>query len=153
LLVGALKKAATAFIVDIVLTSPFLKTAIGINPFLGAAITASVTGILSGIVSGLLDPVLSSPTSFASCGRIDSPMLALVGDASRLSGSSDREWILRDDQLWKSVAEATAAQPRMLMTKLDEVTAAINATKIVGVLKGNDIYLVSKGVETQNAMR
>ncbi len=80
-------------------------------------------------------------------------MLALVGDASRLSGSSDREWILRDDQLWKSVAEATAAQPRMLMTKLDEVTAAINATKIVGVLKGNDIYLVSKGVETQNAMR
>lgn len=150
---GALKKAATAFIVDIVLTSPFLKTAIGINPFLGAAITASVTGILSGIVSGLLDPVLSSLTSFASGGRIDSPMLALVGDASRLGGSSDREWILRDDQLWKIVAEATAAQTRMLMTKLDEVTAAINTTKIVGVLKGNDIYLVSKGVETQNAIR
>ena len=43
---GALKKLASSFVIDIVLQSPWLKTAIGLNPLLGAAITGTVTGLL-----------------------------------------------------------------------------------------------------------
>jgi len=100
-----------------------------------------------------LDPVLSSLTSFASGGRIESPMLALVGDASRLGGSSDREWIFRDDQLWQVVATATASQTRAMMEKLDQVIDAVVSERIVGVLRGSDIQLAVQGVNTQQAIR
>lgn len=150
---GALKKAGTAFVVDIVLSSPWLKTAIGLNPLLGVGITAGVTGLLTGIVSSLLDPLLSSLTSFASGGRVDTPTLALVGDARRLGGSSDREWILRDEQLWQVVASATAAQTQALMNKLDEVKAAFMGGRILGTLRGNDIYLAWQGIELANQKR
>ncbi len=150
---GALKKAGTAFVVDIVLSSPWLKTAIGLNPLFGVGITAGVTGLLTGIVSSLLDPLLSSLTSFASGGRVDTPTLALVGDARRLGGSSDREWILRDEQLWQVVASATAAQTQALMNKLDEVKAAFMGGRILGTLRGNDIHLAWQGIELANQKR
>lgn len=152
-LAGALKKAGTAFIVDIVLTSPWLKSAIGFNPLLGAAITGGVTGVLTGLVSKILDPVISSITSFASGGRIDSPTFAMIGDAKRLGGSSDREWIFRDDQLWKLIASATAAQMRILTEKFDELIGVIAGQRIVGEVVNGKLYLVMQQEQIARAKR
>jgi len=153
LLSGALKKAGTAFVVDIVLSSPWLKTAIGLNPFLGAAITGTVTGLLSGLVGKVLDPVISSLTSFASGGRIDSPMLALVGDGTRLGGSSDREWIFRDDQLWKVIASAQAASTRIIQESLNRVETAILGLGIIGEIGNGVIYLAATQEKTKRQQR
>lgn len=142
-LAGALKKLATSFVLDIILQSPFIKGLIALNPFLGAGITATATGVLTGLVNAVLNPVIGSLLSFASGGRVDQPTLALVGDASRLGGR-DREWWLRDEQLWGIVSSATAVHTAAIREGLDRIEAAILGERIVGRLAGSVMYLLTQ---------
>lgn len=142
-LAGALKKLATSFVLDIILQSPFVKGLIALNPFLGAGITATATGVLTGLVNAVLNPVIGSLLSFASGGRVDQPTLALVGDASRLGGR-DREWWMRDEQLWGIISSATAAQTAVLREGMDGIVAAIRDERIIGQLAGSVLYLLTQ---------
>jgi prefoldin subunit 5 len=43
--------------------------------------------------------VLSGLLSFSTGGRVDSPTMAIIGDASKSRAGADTEWVFRDDQI------------------------------------------------------
>lgn len=111
-LVGALKRLASSKIVEVLLGS---ISGLGGIPGLIASFAAKP--IIEGLVNALLSPVFNSLLSFSTGGRVDRPTLALVGDASRLGGGN-REWIFRDEQLRRIVAESSAATSGGMMSEL-----------------------------------
>jgi TP901 family phage tail tape measure protein len=120
-LAGVLKQIASAAITNMVLGQLGLA---GATTGLGALIAVpAIKGLVNSAVSALIDPIIGSLSSFATGGRVDSPTLAIIGDASKARPGADTEWILRDDQIkWiiqKSIGE--------LGIDLDELTYKISA--------------------------
>lgn len=111
-LVGALRRLASSKIVEVLLGS---ISGLGGIPGLIASFAAKP--IIEGLVNALLAPVFNSLASFSTGGRVDQPTLALVGDASRLGGGN-REWIFRDDQLRRIMAETSLATGGGIVSEL-----------------------------------
>lgn len=92
---GILKKAASATATKLILDQ------LALTPGgLGALIAVPfITALVNAAISKIIDPIITSITSFATGGRVDTPTLAVVGDASQSRAGSNTEWIFRDDQL------------------------------------------------------
>lgn len=140
---GALKKLGSAFIADIILQSPWLKGFIAANPLTGVALTGVLQGILSGIVGAVLNPVIGELTSFSTGGRVDSPTFAIVGDAAKLGGRN-REWIFNDTQLQSVIRQSAQEQTNEIKGLLAALVSAMQEQRVVGVLRGGDMYLMNK---------
>lgn len=151
-LAGALKKLASSFVIDIVLSSPWLKTAIGVNPLVGAAITGTVTGLLTGLVNAITDPVISEILSFSTGGRVDSPTIAVVGDAARLGGSN-REWIFNDDQLLSVIGMSLRQQTGVLEKLFTDMLSLWNSMQFSTTLRGSDIEIAMSRNQKRKASR
>ncbi len=120
ILVGALKRIASAKVTEVLLGSisglagiPGLLAAIGAKP------------IIEGVMNSILAPVFNSLLSFSSGGRIDQPTLAIVGDAAQLGGRN-REWIFTDQQLRSIMMEAAVAGQAVVVRELRSMREDIN---------------------------
>lgn len=122
---GALQTLASAKITEVLLG---LIGPVGGLP--GFFLTLGLRPVISGLVGAVMAPILNSLLSFSTGGRVDSPTLAIVGDASRASGgagSSDREWIFRDDQLRALVGAVAGSMALRSEQIADSVRAGIRA--------------------------
>lgn len=119
-LAGVLERTASGVVTKLVLDqlalTPGGLLALLATPVISAAVNVGVGKIIR--------PVLDSLTSFASGGRVDSPTLAVVGDAARL-GNDNREWILRDEHIGFIVQKTSSAMTAPLVSKLDNIERAI----------------------------
>jgi hypothetical protein len=93
---GALKQFAAATVTQLILGQLGLIAAT--NPLALLAIPIITAGV-NAAVGALLNPILSGLTSFSTGGRVDTPTMAIVGDASNSRAGADSEWIFRDDQI------------------------------------------------------
>jgi hypothetical protein len=113
-------------------------------PFLvKVALIPVMTGIISGAVNAIASPILNGLLSFSSGGRIDSPTMALIGDASRLGGSN-REWVTRDKQLQQIVGMGANMANAELLNEMRALRQMLGSQKLETVLKGTDIYISQK---------
>lgn len=139
---GYLQHLATMAVIDLVLSSPTIKGIAASLGFAGPLFITAAMATIRGAINALLQPVLSSVLSFATGGRVDSPTLAIVGDAGRLTGSNT-EWILRDPDI---VDIVTAAQKPFTEALIQEVRAMRNEiTKLqepITVARGTDLVRV-----------
>jgi TP901 family phage tail tape measure protein len=117
---GFLQQLATSAVLELVLTSAPLK-AIAASAAWGAPLVlASAAAVIRAGINAILSPILSSVLSFATGGRVDSPTLAVIGDAGKATGSNT-EWILRDPDIadivrmaQQPMTEALVAEMRLL---------------------------------------
>ena len=94
---GALKAQAGATATQLVLAQVGL-TGTATGGFALLAIPA-LTALVNAAIGKLLDPILSGLLSFSTGGRVDSPTIAMIGDASKSRAGADSEWVFRDDQI------------------------------------------------------
>jgi TP901 family phage tail tape measure protein len=116
---GILKTAASATVTKLVLDQLML-TGGGLGALVAAAV---IRGLVSGAINKILEPILAQLTSFSTGGRVDSPTIAVVGDASRSRPGSNTEWILRDDHMWFIFAEAMRRQEPVLRSAISFVAS------------------------------
>lgn len=103
---GFIERAAQGFVIGL-LTSSGVMSTISALPFpLNIAALPAIKLAIGGAVSALLNPVLSSLTSFASGGRVDSPTMAVIGDAA--TANRNTEWVMRDSDIQEIVALTVA---------------------------------------------
>ncbi|MCA9385884.1 hypothetical protein KC717_04525, partial [Candidatus Dojkabacteria bacterium] len=119
---GLLKAKAESTILALVLGEGEKLASLGL---VGVLLLPIIKGLISGGVNRLLNPVLTSLTSFSSGGRVDSPTLAWVGDASNARPGADTEWILRDDQLQFILNQATSSIVNRLVPSLVGMNASL----------------------------
>lgn len=140
-LAGFLKKKLEGFVLNLVL-SPGVVNFVGAIPPPGNIL--AMTGITLAIrsaINAIADPIFKNLLSFASGGRVDSPTLAVVGDGAKL-GSSNREWIFRDEQLKDTVMMASEYASLETNKKLDNIYYALESLNIETFIRGEDIALV-----------
>lgn len=94
---GALKAQASAAATSVILGQLGLSGAT--TGFLGLLAVPAITALVNAGISKLLDPILNGLLSFSTGGRVDSPTLAMIGDASKSRAGADTEWVFRDDQI------------------------------------------------------
>lgn len=95
IVVGAIKQLITATVIQIVLNDE-VTTALG--AFAPIA-KAALMGLVSAGLNAVLNPLLTNILSFYTGGRVDSPTLAVIGDASIGRAGSNTEWVMYDDQI------------------------------------------------------
>lgn len=131
---GALKAKAEAAITSLIFGQLGNISTLGIGALFLAPV---IKAVISAGVNKLLNPVLTSLTSFSSGGRVDSPTLAWVGDASNARPGADTEWILRDDQLQFILNQATSSIVNRLVPSL----VGMNASLYNAVSKFTDMMM------------
>jgi phage-related minor tail protein len=145
-LAGALKSYLAGFVLEIILSSPMIKSAIAATGFLAPVTTAAIYGTVYAGVNALASPIIDGLTSFATGGRIDQPTLAVIGDAARLGGNN-REWVTNDKQLQTIVQMSASASAMPLIDEIRAMRYAFESGIIVGELSGNDLLLSVKAAE------
>lgn len=111
-----LKKEITAMILSIVL-GPGTQTYLAALPFpLNIISVPIIYGLVTAAVSAIADPVIGSLTSFSTGGRVDSPTVAVVGDASLSRAGANTEWIVRDIDIQRLIREALTQNNNLIMT-------------------------------------
>lgn len=143
-LAGALKAMLSAFVLEIVLNSPIIKTAIAATGFLAPITTAAFYGAVYGGVNALAGPVIDGLTSFATGGRIDSPTIAVLGDASRLGSGRNTEWVANDDQLAEIVRMSASFVAQPLISEIRALRADLASGVLTTTLRGSDLYVTVK---------
>ncbi len=118
---GGLQTMASAKISEVLLST------IGPTGIVGLIASVALRPLVSAIIASVMGPALNSLLSFSTGGRVDQPTLAVVGDASRLGGSIDREWILRDDQMKMLVGQVLGAFSGSLGAKLDRIALSLDS--------------------------
>jgi len=113
------------------------------DPLVKLAIAPVMYGIIDAGVNALATPILDAISSFASGGSVDSPTLALVGDASKL-GSDNKEWIFRNDQLKQTMGMVANASSAVLEKRLAKLEQTLANQTIETRLSGNDILISLK---------
>ncbi|MFA7327142.1 MAG: phage tail tape measure protein [Candidatus Kapaibacterium sp.] len=119
---GLLKAKAESTILALVLGEGEKLASLGL---VGVLLLPIIKGLISGGVNRLLNPVLTQLTSFSTGGRVDSPTLAWVGDASNSRPGADTEWILRDDQIQFLLNQATSSIVNRLVPSLVGMNASL----------------------------
>ncbi len=145
---GALKQLLAATVIQIVLSDTVTSSLGALAP----AAKAALGGLVYGLLSAILDPVLSSILSFSTGGRVDSPTMAIVGDASNTRPGADTEWILRDDQIkyiissaikgfWQTMQGDITPQRQLDLTRLQSMLGQLsdNIDKLQRTLKVDKI--------------
>jgi TP901 family phage tail tape measure protein len=103
------------------------------------AVAAALAGVQTAMMVNQIAAQEYNPPSFATGGRVDSPMMAMVGDAKRAGSVSDTEYILNTEQMQSVVNN----QPVMDMTALkNAIVEAIDEldAQIMFELRGQDLY-------------
>ncbi|MBS1562589.1 MAG: phage tail tape measure protein [Bacteroidetes bacterium] len=151
-LAGALQAKASGFVLDLFLSSGVAKF-IGAIPFpfnlgaMGAAKLAIDQG-----VKAITRPLLAPLLSFSTGGRIDRPTLAMIGDGAKLGGSN-KEWMFRDDQLIKLMAQTAGMGGQVMAQGLDRVEMAINNLEGRFYLHGVDLRNSSRRIAQNDSRR
>ena len=139
-LAGYLKAQISAFVLSLVLSDGVTKYLSALPfPFNVASIPV-ISATIKAAVNAIADPLLSAVTSFSTGGRVDSPTLAVVGDASNL-GSSNREWIFRDEQLSDTIRMANSLSAQNNETRLARIEKLLANQELKTTLKGTDIVI------------
>lgn len=153
---GALKEMLSAFVLEWVLSpgvAGALVTAGGPLGVFGAAVALpAIKALVSGVVGAIANPVIEGLLSFSTGGRVDSPTMAIVGDAARLGGSN-REWIFRDEQLNAVIDSAIMRSSAILGERISLLEEAIVGERILGKVSGEDILLISRRTEQRRKDR
>ena len=139
-LAGYLKAQISAFVLSLVLSDGVTKYLSALPFPLNVASIPIITATIKGAVNAIADPLLSAVTSFSTGGRVDSPTLAVVGDASNL-GSSNREWIFRDEQLSDTIRMANSLSAQNNETRLARIEKLLANQELKTTLKGTDIVI------------
>jgi TP901 family phage tail tape measure protein len=101
---------------------------------------AAFTGgkaIVENLIGGILSPLLGSLASFATGGVVNSPTLAVVGDAKLAGSRSNTEFIFQSEQLHSVVAGALQSQGATFVSEIRALGNRIAAMEFT--LKGNDL--------------
>ena len=94
---GALKAQAGATATSFVLGQLGIQA--GATGLVGLLAVPAITALVNAAIGKLLDPILNGLLSFSTGGRVDSPTMAIIGDASKSRAGADTEWVFRDDQI------------------------------------------------------
>jgi hypothetical protein len=97
-----------------------------------------ISAVVYSSVKAITDQIISAILSFSTCGRVDQPTMALIGDASRLCGRN-REWIFNDSPLQATVQTASVGSNAMLIAKLNRVEKFLVSQELKTTLRGSDI--------------
>ncbi|MCB0713387.1 MAG: hypothetical protein KDD67_13750 [Ignavibacteriae bacterium] len=111
-LAGYIQNLISAKVIDVLLNS--IPAGAGI---FGAIASFALKPLIENAFSSLTGNLLQNLLSFSTGGRVDSPTLAVVGDAARLGGSN-REWIFNDDQLREIMGAVLRAQTAVLVAEM-----------------------------------
>lgn len=94
---GGLEKLASATATQFILGQ--LGIAGATTGFAGLVAAPLITAIVNSAISAIIRPITSSLLSFSTGGRVDSPQMALIGDAKKSGSFTNSEWIFNDKLL------------------------------------------------------
>ena len=132
---GALQTLAATKITEAVLSLPM-------PGILGVLAAIAAKPLITALINSILGPLLTQIASFATGGRFDEPTLALIGDASRLGGGTDREWLLRDDQFRFAMRAAASSVGEGVVSELRLVRQEVSMVNSRFKVSGRDIRAI-----------
>jgi len=149
---GYLEKQAQAFVLGLVLSEGTLQY-LSAMPFpLNILSVPIITATVRGAVSALMNPILSTILSFAGGGRVDSPTVALIGDAS--TGNRNTEWVTRDSDIQDIVSMTVAALKKDDERRHQEQMAILREIRETqAVIRGSDIVIAHGRASAQTKSR
>lgn len=150
---GYLKRLLTAYVAEIVLTSPTFKSLAAVAGPLAPVVTGGFMALLTAGMNALMNPLFAQLTSFSSGGYVTEPTLAIVGDAASRNAGDNTEVILRSDQLAKVMGKVLTQYENRMSNTMAGLVAAITQERIVGVISGKDILLSSQRTQTAQDAR
>jgi TP901 family phage tail tape measure protein len=103
-----------------------------------------VTALIDAALSAVADPIIQGILSFGTGARFDGTTVAQVGDAGSVRPGTNTEWLVRDTDIQLLVETTLKAYSAPLINKLSNIETLLGQERIVGVINGSDIYLVSK---------
>jgi TP901 family phage tail tape measure protein len=139
--VGMLERLASAAIVKLVLDWLVIDPSSAALPwFVKIGLIPVMNAAASGLVNALIGPILGNILSFSTGGRVDSPTLAVIGDASRSRAGADTEWVTRDKDIAVIARMAAAEMASPMEAKLDILIGEIRVLQQERtVLRGTDL--------------
>lgn len=140
---GALSALASAKITEVLLSS--------IGPFglPGLFVTLALRPFITSSINALIQPLLNQITRFGTGGRVDSPTLAVVGDAASFGGRNT-EWIFRDEQLMSLVRWVLASYQGPMLLAIQNLQGAVEGLDGRFYVTEEDI---TNGVNRENRRR
>lgn len=147
---GQIQAKISGFVLDWVL-SPSVTAYLNALPFPANLVAYPLAfKAIEAAVKRITTPMIQGMLSFASGGIVEKPTMFVAGDGSKLGGIN-REYILRQDQLIKTVQMGIAGYESVLAAKMDALARAFSELRLSTELHGRTIKIMLARQEAHDA--
>jgi TP901 family phage tail tape measure protein len=123
---GYLEKQLSAYVLGLVLTDS-TKTYLAALPFpLNIAAIPLIKATITAAVNKIAGPILNSLTSFSTGGKIESPTVAMIGDASKSGSPRNTEWVMRDSDMMAYAMMAASISTGSVINELRRIGSTLD---------------------------